>query len=329
MAMPRSTIDAPPTVARQKTTRRKRYSRGGMSVRVEITDRDLDILQAVRAARFLRSTHIIALVDGSAKKITERLGQLFHAGLLDRPRAQIDYHADGSTPMVYALGQKGAALLAERFGGDDNRFDWARKNQRAGRRFVDHTLGIADVTVAMTVACRANPAAQLISERELRAKLPEMTRTRKQPWLIGAKVAVAGQMHELAVVPDLIFGLCLLDDTRRCFVVERDRGTMPIVRAELEQTSIQRKLLTYDAAWRAKTHERLFGWKNFRVLIVTSDAVRAQSIRRAVAKLNSGRGSELFLVTSAEALTPASALNLAWRDCKDRVVTLVPEPGSP
>lgn len=325
MAMPRSTIDAPPTVAREKPMRRKRYTRGDAGVRVEITDRDIEILQAVRAARFLRSTHIIALVDGSAKKITERLGQLFHAGLLDRPRAQIDYHADGSTPMVYALGQKGAALLSERFGGDEGRFDWARKNQRAGRRFVDHTLGIADVHVALTLACRLTPAAELVAERDLRAKLPETTRTRKQPWLITAKVAIAGEAHQLSVVPDMVFGLALEDDTRRCFVVERDRGTMPIVRAELEQTSIQRKLLAYDAAWRMKTHERLFGWRNFRVLIVTSDAVRARNIRCAIAKLNSGRGSDLFLVTHASALSPASALTSAWRDGRERVVPLIPE----
>ncbi len=329
MTMPRSVIEVPATAADKKSSRRKRYTRGGASLRVELTDRDIDILKYVRASRFLRSTHIIALVDGSPKKLTERLGQLFHAGLLDRPRAQIDYHADGSTPMVYALGQKGAFVLAERFGGDDHRFDWARKNQRAGRRFVDHTLSIADVHIALTLACRNHPAAELLSAHTLHAKLPEATQLKKTPWLVSAKVPIVGQMQDLGVVPDYVFGLRLHDDTRRCFVVECDRGTMPIVRKALEQTSMLRKLLTYDAAWRAKFQERAFGWKNFRVLIITSDATRAETIRRAVASLNSGRGSELFLITHAAHLDAVGVLTDPWRDGKGRSVSLVPELARP
>ena len=195
----------------------------------------------------------------------------------------------------------------------------------AGRRFVDHTLSIADVHVALTLACRHHPAVELVTADRLWSKLPETTRMRKSPWLVSAKVPLAGQVHDLAVVPDLVFGLRLYDDSRRCFLVECDRGTMPITRRDIAQTSIERKLLVYDAAWRSKHHERQFGWRNFRVLVVTSDAARADGIRRAVANLNRGRGSELFLVTHAAALSSADVLTAPWRDGKGRTVALVPE----
>ncbi len=67
--------------------------------------------------RFLRSTHIAALVDRSLDRTNDRLLRLFHAGYIDRPRAQLDYYPDrGGGPMVYALADRGARLLIERDG---------------------------------------------------------------------------------------------------------------------------------------------------------------------------------------------------------------------
>jgi len=42
-------------------------------------------------------------------------------------------------------------------------------------------------------------------------------------------------MHEIGLVPDLVFGLAVPDGSRHCFMVEIDRGTMPIVHANFLQ----------------------------------------------------------------------------------------------
>ena len=42
--------------------------------------------------RFLKSTHIAALVGRSLDRTNDRLLRLFHAGYVDRPRAQLDYY---------------------------------------------------------------------------------------------------------------------------------------------------------------------------------------------------------------------------------------------
>ena len=66
-------------------------------------------------------------------------------------------------------------------------------------------------------------------------------------------------------------------------MVEIDRGTMPVKRSDPEQTSFEGKMRVYLAAHAAKQHERQFGWKNFRVLTVTTDRQRVGIDDRRVA----------------------------------------------
>ena len=69
---------------------------------------------------------------------------------------------------------------------------------------------------------------------------------------------------------------------------------MPITRANLEQTSIQRKLLAYEATWTQGIHRRDFGIHRFRVLTVSTEADRVKGMIEACRKLNQGRGLFLF-----------------------------------
>lgn len=79
---------------------------------IELTDRDREILRQVHRRRFLRSTHLVALLGGSRQHMLRRLQLLYHHGFLERPRAQIDYfHNGGSRTIAYGLGNKGAAWL--------------------------------------------------------------------------------------------------------------------------------------------------------------------------------------------------------------------------
>ena len=69
-----------------------RFRRAPGVPRIELTERDREILQQVHRHRFLRSSHLGQLVPGGRKHLLRRLQLLYHHGYLERPRAQIDYY---------------------------------------------------------------------------------------------------------------------------------------------------------------------------------------------------------------------------------------------
>src|SRR5438045_8807998 len=88
--------------------RRPRFRRWSEPPAFRLTDDDVEIVRQLARHRFLRSTHIAALVGRSVDRTNDRLSKLFHAGYLDRPRAQLDYYPTaGSAPIVYALADRG------------------------------------------------------------------------------------------------------------------------------------------------------------------------------------------------------------------------------
>src|ERR1700675_3535844 len=98
-------------------TRRPRFRRASEPPAFRLTNDDVAIVRLLARHRFLRSTHIAPLVGRSLDAVNGRLKGLFHHGYIDRPRAQLDYYpTSGSSPMAYALADRGARLLIERDG---------------------------------------------------------------------------------------------------------------------------------------------------------------------------------------------------------------------
>lgn len=294
---------------------------------VRVTEDDIAIIRAVARHRFLRSTHLARLLeDRTPKKLVERLGRLYHNGYLDRPRAQLDYFATaGSRPMVYALGGKGAQILAEIEGGEARDVDWTWKNRSVGRPFLEHTLLVADLMVGLHCALRARPQLRLIEADAILAAAPEATRGLDNPWRLSARVQVAGVPHTLAVIPDAVFGI---DDTaarvRRYYFLEADTGSMPIARRDLRQSSFQRKLLAYLAGG---GRQNLFGSRlgigNFRVLTLTTSEKRITTMLDVLRAATDGAGSAQMLFAGRAALeSSGDPLALAWLSGKGEAVRL-------
>jgi len=87
--------------------RRPRFRRASDPPAFRLTDDDIEIVRLLARHRFLRSTHIAALVgrslDAVNGRLNGRLNGLFHHGYIDRPRAQLDYYPTaGSAPIAYA-----------------------------------------------------------------------------------------------------------------------------------------------------------------------------------------------------------------------------------
>src|ERR1700730_11745956 len=128
------------TTTNAKPMRRPRFSRAPEPPAFRLTDDDVEIIRLLARHRFLRSTHIAALVGRSLDRTNDRLSKLFHAGYIDRPRAQLDrFPTTGSSHLVYALANRGARLLIQR-GERLANVELSRKNTDAGRPFIEHQL---------------------------------------------------------------------------------------------------------------------------------------------------------------------------------------------
>jgi len=277
-------------------------------VPLELNERDREIIRLVHRHRFLRSHQIVALIGKSPQPILRRLQLLYHHGYLERPRAQLDYyHRGGSRSIVYGVGSKGTAILKGELG-EDSSLRWGEKNRAAGRMFLEHALLVSEVMVAIELACRNNPNVRFVPGEEL---LPEsnLNGHRYFQW----KVQMTNNV-KLGVVPDRVFALEFSNTSgeleRAYFFLEADRGTMPVRRKHLTQTSFYRKLLAYEATWSQSIHRRRFGFHRFRVLTVTTIAGRVTSLVEACSQLKRGHG--LFLFADRGILQSPNILSAIW-----------------
>lgn len=304
-------------IAATSPTRRPRFRRASEPPAFRLTDDDVAIVRLLARHQFLRSTHIASLIGRSLDRTNYRLNRLFHAGYIDRPRAQLDYYPTaGSAPIAYALADRGARLLIQRDGVDFANVEWSRKNRNAGRPFIEHQLEIMDFYVSLQRAAAQRTDVRLIHPDELVALFPDQRINERNPFALRVKISHRGIAYEIGIVPDLAFGLLFPDGSRRCFVVEIDRGTMPIIRSDLQQTSFERKMRAYLAACAGKHHERQFGWRAFRVLTITSDEARKRSMLEALRKIRvpHSPGPSLFYFTSREELSTDNPISHRWRD---------------
>lgn len=314
------------TATESGPARRPRFRRASEPPAFRLTDDDIIIVRQLARYRFLRSTHIAALIGRSLDRTNDRLSRLFHAGYLDRPRAQLDYYPTaGSAPIAYALADRGARLLIERYGIDFANVEWSRKNREAGRPFIEHQLETIDFYLSLQSAAAGQRDVRFIHHDEIIAAFPEQQRAARNPLALRVRLAHDGVMHEVGVVPDLVFGLRFPDGSRRCFMVEIDRGTMPISRADLSQTSFERKMRAYLTAHSAKQHERQLGWRTFRVLTVTTDQNRMRSMMDALRKMRVAHspGASLFFFATRGELSESDPLAHLWRDGNGRETRLV------
>ncbi|MBL8566574.1 MAG: hypothetical protein JNM89_12730 [Hyphomicrobiaceae bacterium] len=159
----------------------------------------------------------------------------------------------------------------------------------------------------------------LIETGDIIARAPEATQRAKNPFLLAARSQVNGSPQELAVVPDAVFGFDFNSERMRLyFFVEADRGTMPVMRASLDHTSIYRKLVTYLAGGGASNaFGQQLGIGNFRVLTVTTSAERVKGMLTALQQATRGAGSRQFLFATGDDICRApDLLSVAWIDGK-------------
>ena len=309
--------------------RAKRFDRRINPKPIVLTTRDLNHLARVARHRFLTSAQLAALDGGSAQNVVRSLRLLFDHGYLDRPASHlVMVPLQGTRPLVYALGQRGARALRAHGHLVDDCVDWTEKNKRAGAVFVEHTLAVADFLSGLEVACRMRGDVELIREEQVLAGAPEATRKAREPLRFAVDKTVMGRRQRFSVVPDGLFGLRFPDDSASYFMLEVDRGTIPITRADVKgssawQKSITYKLATYWEGWKAGRHVEQFGLKQMRVVMLTSSEERMRHMLDVVNELTQGRGSAFFLFGHAAQLRGADVLGVTWTSGRRQPVRLI------
>ena len=204
---------------------------------------------------------------------------------------------------------------------------WAHKNKSVGRPFLEHALAVADLAVALRVAATGRGDVIVTDGNDLTADLPPETRARAKPLRLTVPVIHHGQRQMIGVEPDYAFSLTLPEVKRRAFfLAEIDRGTMPVERRDLKHSSILKKLLAYQAFWKAKGHKMTFGWHNFRMLVVTTSAERVENMIEAATGHGQINGSPLILFTDTQTLYARDdMLTARWRDSDGNFQVLLPK----
>lgn len=256
-----------------------------------LTERDEEIIRAVGRFRFLRSDQITKLFDGSKQGILRRLAKLFHHGYLARPkRVNVQIAMPGFKGMVYALGPSGRKYLTSQ----GVLYSYRQQEKEVKILYLAHTLKVADFMIDLELSLPED--VDLYHSEEFRVLFTAKERER---WKIP--IEYRGEKLTIGVIPDYIFALKRRDEV--CvYCLEVDRGTMPVYRDKPIQTSFLRKILAYHETWKSGFATRVFDWKRFRVVTVTSSMVRSSHLISVCEKVCKGSGGEgLFLFSTEEA----------------------------
>ena len=310
--------------------RKSRYRRDS-TVKLRIQERDIKIIKLLYEHRFLSSEHFKVLIPGSNQGILRRLNLLFHNGYLDRPPKQINPFQKGSDPMVYALGNKGADLLAQRFSIHRDKVDWTSKNRDVGGLYLEHTLLVSQFMTCLNLACANDKRVEIIQKDQI-LKTTSTSKQTSIKWEVAVKREFKGKLRTFNynIIPDNFFGLYFPNDpppNKAFFFLEADRSTMPIKRRSLFGSSYLKKLLGYQVSWKDNHFQKNFGFKMARVLTITKSEDRIENMIEACKEIDERRkGLRMFLFTSIRNInlkSPERILGKIWLTPRGETVSIV------
>jgi hypothetical protein len=276
----------------ENVARRPRFKRVTISDPIRLTDRDKAILSAVRKYRLLTTSQILSLVPGSRQNIVRRLQLLYHAGFLDRPKTQLPLRYTGELfELAYAPTRKAATVTAAA----DGETASGKECKPISSLSVAHTLSVSEALISIETACKLS-GIQFFDEQAILDSVSSKESTRRLQWRVTVKSG--SESEEVGVIPDAVFAAERQGDSgafrRFYYFLEVDRGTMPLTRKSLAQSSIHRKALAYSRSFKSGILKRRFGIPGFKVLFVVRSKDRLERMRE-VCRTVQGSGSSLFL----------------------------------
>jgi hypothetical protein len=286
-----------------------------------IDARRLNILEWLREYDKL-TTHQIALLDGgSEQKVSRILHDLERVGDILRPYGQRQTFHDRLEPWMYGLANPGADKLTEKRGIPRGKLDWTKKNRVAKGNY-KHKILLNELRIRLEVEERHHPEISYVEKVALNRELPIPVTTWRVP------VMDDGNIYEDGVSPDDVFRLIFHKETApnnfATFFFEADRATEPHHTETARAVYLYRKMLAYYFTYMLGIHIELFGFKEFRVPILTTSAQRVEHLIEWNKGFNNGEGSELFTFTDRASLCASPhVLEHQWLNGRGERVTLL------
>ena len=273
--------------------------------RLQVTERDLAVLEALGSHRFLSAEQLQRLVlRCGLSRARRRLRALFDHGFVSR--VSLDGLVSASLPaFVYELSAKGVAALREievpvspsSLGKD-------------GLRLVRHKYLVNDFYITAREATQGTPYAIANWRHEQELKVPSADGLGRIP-KVAVKDPVSGAVAEVPFLPDAFFELTCPGGRSLAFFVEVDLATHAL--------SVWRKRAHLYLAFhdpRRRLFRERFGREAFRLLIVTTNDYRGRSrCENIVRTIHQAVGSSnLFLATTLSNVTRGRLLfENVWR----------------
>jgi hypothetical protein len=268
----------------QVRQRARRDTRKATPEPMRLTEREKHIIQAVYEYRVLTTQQLQTLFFPSLHQAYARLSLLYHHGFLER--SFLGVQADKmNTPTLYLLDKRGAELLQAELGGD---IAWSRSEKNVTATFLEHTLAINTVRVALAKACE-QPGFALVQwkgENEIKADYDYVT--------IRGDL---GRIQSVSVIPDSYFAI-ETPKGKAHFLLELDRGTMTTSR-------FKTKIRAYRVYYESGAYQRRYETRSLRVLTVTTSAARVANLRRVTEE---AEGKQRFWFTTLEQITPQTVI---------------------
>lgn len=251
--------------------KRRRDQRKENPAPMRLTERDIDIVEAIYQHRVMRQDQIQYLLFGRKNKsgAQRRLEHLFDHGYLERVFLPV-HMGEGRSPTLYVLDRAGADLLRERRDYPD--LVWHSSSKDIRQMFIEHALAINDVMIAVTLACQENGFELETWQGENQIKA-DYDRVRA--------VTTAGRRKSVPVVPDSYFAI-VAHQRRHHFFLELDRGTMTIDR-------FKNKIAGYIAYHRSGKYEERYGTRSLRVLTITTGPKRVERLKQGSEEIKGQR----------------------------------------
>lgn len=168
-----------------------------------------------------------------------------------------------------------------------------------------HSLMICEVLASLDLGVRADPRLRFIVWPQILTRAPEQTRVSTTPF--GVPLPSGGYL-----VPAGLFGIeYTVGDkkTYRFFALEANRGAMPVVRTNPNQSSYLRKIAAYREIIARRVHKTHLGLPNLLVLTLTTGESRIADIIGRLGGQTGDSAASLFKSVDAYSLaTPTPQL---------------------
>lgn len=277
--------------------------RHGKPKHAALTERDFGgIFEPLARYRYLPADYLHAFSGGSLDYLINRLNLLSRRPNLfvARPHQQRASASANHRRLIYELSDRGMEVMHER--------GFTCRRTRPAGNFA-HELMTCLVTASLELGTKETGTNLIRWDDILASKsMPDSTRHAGKPWMIPVSATINGQQIEAQIAADgLPFGVARVVENRRFFFfcpgVEADCGTEPVDTSDFVRSSIYKKLALYLAIEEQGVHRTHFGFPNFYVPFITTNATRLKSMMKVLERITGGTGSKIILFKTFPAFT--------------------------